>query len=75
MAGTPYTRYSLTIKVVPFYREPLFGERVLPFQSIISNLKISEAEAYAQRLLLEATIHSVKREVDKLKKDLPDSIG
>jgi len=37
-------------------------------QNIVSNLKISEAEAYAQRLLSEPTIQGVHRTVEELKK-------
>lgn len=37
-------------------------------QNIISNLKIAEAEAYAQRLLSEATIQGVYRAIDELNK-------
>jgi phosphotransferase system enzyme I (PtsP) len=35
-------------------------------QNIVSNLKISESEAYAQRLLSEATIQGVRRTIEKL---------
>ncbi|MGD2188006.1 MAG: phosphoenolpyruvate--protein phosphotransferase, partial [Desulfobacterales bacterium] len=37
-------------------------------QNIISNLKISEAEAYAQRLLSEATLQGVNRTIEEFNK-------
>ncbi|UCG78453.1 MAG: phosphoenolpyruvate--protein phosphotransferase, partial [Nitrospirota bacterium] len=38
-------------------------------QNIVSNLKISESEAYAQRLLSEATIRGVRLAIEKLNKN------
>ena len=40
-------------------------------QNIISNLKVSEAEEYAERLLSAATIQGVQRAIDELNKRYP----
>jgi phosphotransferase system enzyme I (PtsP) len=40
-------------------------------QNIISNLKISEAEEYTQRLLSEVTIQGVRRAIDEFRKSYP----